>query len=206
MKMSVDVWIKMDGHETEYLGIYNSSHLNLYKLWLKLKPDRYMETLMGMDQLIVNESKIYVEDKFIIGKDEGIIEVKIRKKEHTKMSCIFCNYDKEEIIFENELALAIFDKCPVNEGHMLVIPKRHFSSFFEVNDEELLKIKELILMCKNKLDEDFKPDGYNVGINVGADAGQSIMHLHVHVIPRYKGDVEKPKGGVRNFKVPLVEY
>ena len=122
------------------------------------------------------------------------------------MGCLFCDYDKEKYILENELAFVIYDVFPVNKGHMLVIPKRHFQDFFEIKDEELLAIKSLIDECKDILDKEYSPDGYNVGINIGADAGQTIMHLHVHLIPRYKGDVEKPKGGIRNFKKSLVEY
>ncbi|SFB11335.1 HIT family protein [Clostridium frigidicarnis] len=122
------------------------------------------------------------------------------------MNCLFCNYDKSEYIAENELAFAIYDKFPVNEGHVLVIPKRHFQSFFDVTDEELIKINHLIKQVKGILDNKFKPDGYNVGINVGEYGGQTIMHLHVHIIPRYKGDIENPRGGIRKIKKQLVEY
>ena len=122
------------------------------------------------------------------------------------MSCLFCDYDKEKYIVENELAFVIYDVFPVNKGHMLIIPKRHFKDFFEIKDEELLAIKSLTDECKSILDKEYSPDGYNVGINIGTDAGQTIMHLHVHLIPRYKGDVENPKGGIRNFKESLVKY
>lgn len=124
------------------------------------------------------------------------------------MKCIFCNLNKNDYICENELAFAIYDKFPVNKGHVLVIPKRHFEDFFEATEEEILSIYRLLDKCKELLDKDLKPDGYNVGINIGEKAGQSIFHLHVHLIPRYIGDVEEErlKGGIRNFKEAIVKY
>lgn len=122
------------------------------------------------------------------------------------MECIFCNYDKESCIAENKYAFAILDKYPVNEGHTLIIPKRHFESLFEATPDEAKAIFSLIHEVKEILDVQYNPQGYNIGVNVGYAAGQTIKHLHVHVIPRYKGDVENPRGGIRNLKVPLVNY
>lgn len=122
------------------------------------------------------------------------------------MSCLFCNYSKDEYIVENNLAFGIFDKFPVNEGHMLIIPKRHFESFFDATEEEIVELYDLIKVGKKHLDEEFNPDGYNVGVNVGEYGGQTIMHLHIHLIPRYKGDIENPKGGIRKLKKELVPY
>ncbi|WP_425445866.1 HIT family protein [Dethiothermospora halolimnae] len=122
------------------------------------------------------------------------------------MSCIFCNTDKLNIKVENDLAYTIFDKYPVNEGHMLVIPKRHFQSYFDATKEELQSIKELIDKCRDLLDKKYNPDGYNIAVNINEAAGQTIMHLHIHIIPRYKGDVEDPRGGIRNLKPQLVPY
>ena len=122
------------------------------------------------------------------------------------MSCIFCEYYiMKNYILENELAFAIYDKYPVSKGHVLVIPKRHYASYFDATPEELTAINELIIQIKEILDE-LKPDGYNIGINVGEAAGQTVFHLHIHVIPRYTGDVDNPRGGIRKFKKPLVEY
>lgn len=123
--------------------------------------------------------------------------------------CAFCeiyNNQKEKVIAENELAFAIFDNYPVNIGHTLVIPKRHFEGFFDVTQEEISAIYSLLHECKAIIDEKYKPTGYNVGINIGYDAGQTVMHLHVHLIPRYKGDVENPRGGIRKLKPQLVHY
>lgn len=124
------------------------------------------------------------------------------------MNCIFCDYinSKDRFVAENELAFAIFDTFPVNEGHVLVIPKRHFKNFFDATEAEVKAIYDLLRQAKGILDGRLKPDGYNVGINVGEAAGQTVMHLHVHLIPRYKGDVENPRGGVRNLKKALVPY
>ncbi|AJA49163.1 HIT family protein [Clostridium pasteurianum DSM 525 = ATCC 6013] len=122
------------------------------------------------------------------------------------MNCIFCEYSKNEYIAENELVFAIYDKFPVNKGHVLIIPKRHFESFFEATVEEVKAIYSLMNEVKTIIDKQLKPSGYNVGVNVGYDAGQTVMHLHVHLIPRYEGDVENPKGGIRNIKEALVRY
>jgi len=112
----------------------------------------------------------------------------------------------KEYVVENKLSVALFDKFPVNKGHMLIIPKRHFNTYFDATYEEVQAINELAKKAKQLLDYKYSPDGYNIGINIGKDAGQTIFHLHVHMIPRYKGDVEEPKGGIRNFKIPLIKY
>jgi diadenosine tetraphosphate (Ap4A) HIT family hydrolase len=120
--------------------------------------------------------------------------------------CIFCKQPETEVICENELARAFFDKFPVSEGHVLITPKRHAVTFFDATKEELAAIMELTFKVKEILDERYKPDGYNIGVNVNYAAGQTIFHLHVHVIPRHKGDIEDPKGGIRNIKSNLVDY
>ena len=120
--------------------------------------------------------------------------------------CLFCTYNKKEYIAENELAFAIFDHFPVNEGHALIIPKRHFQNFFDATEEEIGKIYSLIHEVKKIVDEKYRPTGYNVGVNIGYDGGQTVMHLHVHLIPRYKGDIENPRGGIRKLKKAIVDY
>ncbi|MGE5404452.1 MAG: HIT family protein [Candidatus Saccharibacteria bacterium] len=114
------------------------------------------------------------------------------------MDCRFCNFN-EIIIAANELAFAVYDKYPVTEGHILVIPKRHVASYFDTSIEERTAIDELLNECKRILDEKYQPDGYNIGINCGEAAGQTIFHVHVHLIPRYIGDVGNPRGGVRGI-------
>ena len=113
------------------------------------------------------------------------------------LSCIFCNMEKEKIIIESEAAYAVFDIFPVSQGHMLIIPKKHIRDYFEAGQQEKKELWELVDRCKEYLDEKYQPDAYNVGINCGEDAGQTVMHLHIHLIPRYKGDLINPRGGVR---------
>jgi len=109
--------------------------------------------------------------------------------------CPFCNLDK--YVFSNELAFARYDLYPVNKGHLLIIPFRHFDNYFEATPEEKVALMALIDQGKTLIDEKHSPDGYNIGINVGMAAGQTVMHLHIHLIPRYIGDMPDPKGGVR---------
>ena len=108
----------------------------------------------------------------------------------------FLNKDK---ILENEFAFAIYDGFQVSKGHSLVIPKRVVSSVFDLDDDEYNLIFILLRDVKKILLEKFKPDGFNIGINNGTDAGQTIEHAHIHIIPRYKGDLKDPRGGVRNI-------
>lgn len=114
------------------------------------------------------------------------------------MTCPFCNPPPEEIVLANDLCYAHYDKYPVNPGHLLLIPFRHVAGFFEATDEEQAALLALGREAKRLLDDRFHhPDGYNIGVNVGTAAGQTVMHLHVHLIPRYAGDVQDPRGGVR---------
>ena len=111
------------------------------------------------------------------------------------MSCPFCLLN--EFAIENEVAFGIFDKYPVNKGHLLIIPKRHVEQYFDLTSEERQAIDDLLFKGKELMDQQYQPDGYNVGINCGEAAGQTIFHVHVHLISRYKGDIDEPRGGVR---------
>ena len=112
--------------------------------------------------------------------------------------CIFCNIRKEELIFENKLAYVSSDSYPVSKFHSLIAPKRHVENYFQLSIEEINACNELILKTKeNILKNDSSVKGFNIGTNAGKVAGQSIMHCHIHLIPRRKGDVEDPRGGVR---------
>lgn len=112
--------------------------------------------------------------------------------------CFFCQaFENNDYFLKNELAFARFDGFPVSKGHLEVIPKRHIKDWWEATDEERMAIFKLIDEAKKILDEKYHPDAYNIGMNLGEKAGQSIMHLHVHLIPRYDGDVQNPRGGVR---------
>lgn len=112
-----------------------------------------------------------------------------------KANCIFCKLDKT--VVKNDLAYVRYDKYPVTKGHSLILPVRHVSNFFELTDEERISIFHLLDELKVLLDKEFNPDGYNIGINIGESAGQTVWHAHMHLIPRYEGDIDNPQGGVR---------
>jgi len=115
-----------------------------------------------------------------------------------KKECFFCSIKPEKKIVDGQLAFVIEDDFPVTEFHSLIIPKRHVVSYFDLSEQELLEINKLLKERKEQiLAKDESVTGFNVGVNVGADAGQSIFHVHVHLIPRRKGDVAEPCGGVR---------
>ncbi len=113
--------------------------------------------------------------------------------------CLFCKWknEKEKIILENQVSFAVFDEFAVSKGHIIFMTKRHVKDFFETTREERIAIFELIDEAKKMIDKKYNPSGYNIGMNCGVSAGQSVMHIHVHLIPRYDGDVENPRGGVR---------
>ena len=113
-------------------------------------------------------------------------------------NCPFCKVEAErEIIASTSLSIAFSDSFPVSPGHALIVPRRHVASFFDLTDDEKQDILKLAGQVKTIIDNEYHPDGYNIGINVGEAAGQSIFHVHMHIIPRYKGDVPNPRGGVR---------
>lgn len=111
--------------------------------------------------------------------------------------CPFCSLDAERIVVQNELALAFYDAFPVTPGHILVVPRRHIADYFELSPEEQAAVWALVNLVLERPAMNPKPDGYNLGVNVGAAAGQTVGHAHVHVIPRRHGDQEDPRGGVR---------
>ena len=112
--------------------------------------------------------------------------------------CVFCNLDESRIEIENDLALSFKDLYPVTNGHTLVIPKRKVQSFFDLTEEETAAMFELLHLQKEDLkNKDSSITGFNIGINDGEDAGQTIMHCHIHLMPRRSGDMEDPRGGVR---------
>jgi diadenosine tetraphosphate (Ap4A) HIT family hydrolase len=113
--------------------------------------------------------------------------------------CLFCNAKESGIAAENKFAYASYDSYPVSDFHCLIIPKRHVKDYFEMSDEELLACNDLIAKIKNEiLTKDKTVKAFNIGTNAGKISGQSIMHCHIHLIPRREGDVENPQGGVRS--------
>ena len=124
----------------------------------------------------------------------------------TQKDCIFCNLEPDRIVSASDYTVTIRDGFPVSEGHTLIIPRRHVQSFFELQAIEKAAILQALDEAKEALDRELKPDGYNIGINDGEAAGQTVMHLHVHLIPRYKGDTEDPRGGIRHVFPQKAKY
>lgn len=113
--------------------------------------------------------------------------------------CLFCNIKVAGFIKENELAYVSYDSYPVTDMHCLIIPKRHVKNYFELTNDEVIACNELIKVIKKKIEQkDSSVKGFNFGSNIGKISGQSILHCHIHLIPRRKGDVKNPQGGVRS--------
>jgi len=111
--------------------------------------------------------------------------------------CRFCKPYADDIVARNTLCYARWDRFPVSKGHLLLMPFRHTPDYFSLTVDEKIALVELIDECREIVDENFRPQGYNIGYNIGEVAGQTVMHCHCHFIPRYKGDTDNPKGGVR---------
>ncbi len=111
--------------------------------------------------------------------------------------CPFCTLPTERIIDSNKFAIVIRDGYPISEGHTLIIPKRHVGSFFETTQDEKLALLALLESAQKQLKKEFNPPSFNIGINDGKEAGQTVPHLHIHLIPRYESDMADPRGGVR---------
>lgn len=126
-------------------------------------------------------------------------------KQPNEKDCPFCKLE-DRIVINSKCWVAIEDGYPVNKGHMLIITRRHVASFRELNKEEFQELFDIMRLVVNRLDELYNPDGYNFGVNDGEVAGQTIFHVHFHVIPRYQGDDENPRGGIRKIKSPIINY
>ncbi|MBN2634922.1 MAG: HIT domain-containing protein [Prolixibacteraceae bacterium] len=111
--------------------------------------------------------------------------------------CPFCNIEPNRLIEKSKLSIAFYDKFPVSIGHVLIVPKRHEPNNLELTNEEKLDIEELKNSVIYFLKMKFSPDGFNIGVNIGKAAGQTISHCHIHITPRYEGDIKDPIGGVR---------
>jgi ATP adenylyltransferase len=113
--------------------------------------------------------------------------------------CLFCNIDKSRIVSESDLCYAIADGFPVTKGHTLVIPRRHAETYFDLTDDEVMACNDMLrALRKSILALDPSVKAFNVGMNAGEEAGQTIFHCHIHLIPRRAGDVENPRGGIRH--------
>jgi len=122
----------------------------------------------------------------------------MRHKPPRNMNCPFCQAN-HSILAETKLSFACLDNFPVSKGHALVIPKRHVTTIWELREDEYADVFDLVKQVKDLIQNKFDPQGINVGVNCGEAAGQTIFHAHIHIIPRYAGDVPNPRGGVRNI-------
>jgi len=123
----------------------------------------------------------------------------------SQTQCPFCNLPKERIIRQTETTLAFFDGFPITEGHTLVVPKRHVASIFDLPENEFAALWQEVALVRNLL-ADLKPEGFNIGVNDGTVAGQTVPHGHIHVIPRRKGDTADPRGGIRWLMPDKAKY
>ena len=125
----------------------------------------------------------------------------------SKNSCIFCDMDAFDVQAENDYAYVINDAFPITEMHALIIPKRHVKTYFDLNADELGACHDLLnSMRSGILDEDSSVEGFNIGMNNGTVAGQTVDHCHIHLIPRREGDVINATGGVRNLIPGMGDY
>lgn len=123
-----------------------------------------------------------------------------------ELTCPFCALPQGRIVGQNEHAIWIRDAFPVSPGHSLVIPRRHVRSFFDTTEQERTALLALLDAAKGAAQSEYRPDGFNIGVNDGAAAGQTVSHLHIHLIPRFKGDVPDPRGGVRWLMPEKADY
>jgi diadenosine tetraphosphate (Ap4A) HIT family hydrolase len=114
-----------------------------------------------------------------------------------EQACPFCSPEPSRVVVANSLAVVIRDAFPVSPGHTLIVPRRHIASAAEATSGEFAAIWALLMEARAGIERELKPDGFNIGINDGRAAGQTVMHLHVHLIPRYAGDSSDPRGGLR---------
>lgn len=157
------------------------------------------KSLGGKDDLSNYQALCYSCNAAKGNKDDTDFRYLKQLYEHREDGCLFCELPQERVIAENALAYAIHDGFPVTEGHTLVIPKRHVADYFGLTQAEINAVNQLFASQKDALQKaDTSIDGFNVGMNCGESAGQTIFHCHVHLIPRRTGDVDEPRGGVRH--------
>ena len=120
-------------------------------------------------------------------------------------SSVFSKIPETEWLQDSRYFFIVSDKYPVSSGHLLIISKENRRDFFDLSDKEKSELPELITAAKHLIEKEHNPTGYNIGMNCGTSAGQTVYHFHCHVIPRYEGDVENPRGGIRNV-IPGMGY
>jgi len=154
-----------------------------------------LETVRSLECILVGNGEVGALMHLAEAHPAHAVRLAAKRALENHPPCPFC--PAESVVLRNELACVRFDIYPVNPGHCLIIPFRHVANYFDITKEERQAMLALADEAKKILDRDFAPQGYNLGINVGDVAGQTVPHVHLHLIPRYLGDVENPRGGVR---------
>lgn len=128
------------------------------------------------------------------------------KKIYTKDNCPFCKLDRQKIFFDSELVLGMWDTYPLSPGHALLTPRRHIARWFDATPEEQAALTSAIEHARVAIEAEYAPQGFNIGFNDRQAAGQTVPHLHIHIIPRYDGDVSDARGGIRHVIPDRVAY
>ena len=124
----------------------------------------------------------------------------------TERACPFCTPDAERVFYRGERVFGLWDAFPVSDGHALIVTKRHVAAWFDASRDEQAELLSALAIAREAISTKHQPDGFNIGVNVGEAAGQTVPHLHVHLIPRYKNDVVDPRGGVRHVIPASASY
>jgi diadenosine tetraphosphate (Ap4A) HIT family hydrolase len=193
--MNVSTLLKPNGKA--YFAVRRDLQFEGYRMHKLHKQQTYQCNIkLPYKSIFKNESCEIYEYKHYTSLNKG----------NEKVSPFFVGEDERELLFESATSFSFFDKYPVSKGHTLVVPKRVIASYFDLSVKEQTACWIMVNKVKDELQKRFNPSGFNVGINVNEDAGQTISHCHIHVIPRYKGDVQQPRGGVRGVIPSKKEY
>ena len=158
------------------------------------------KSLKGKDEISNYQALCFKCNALKGNKDDTDFREIAKSYSNRDKNCLFCNIPKKRIVLKNELCYSIIDKYEVTKHHTLIIPKRHVNDYFELYQPEINSIHQLIIKTQNDLKKlDPSITSFNIGINNGSDAGQTIMHTHIHLIPRRKNDVKNPRGGIRGI-------
>jgi mutator protein MutT len=139
----------------------------------------------------------WLKPEELCGLDWAPADLPVVERLAARQACPFCGLPKDQLFYDGELVVGIWDSHPVSPGHALLIPKRHAPTLFDATPEERAELMAAVDRARNAIEGSYAPDGYNIGFNIGQAAGQTVFHAHLHVIPRYAGDVPNPRGGVR---------